>query len=116
MVSEKQDEQKLSLGAPPWLEKNRSKSMPFEIASAGEEVPFKDASIFKLRNGNYAVRASYNGVDLGIKKIESNVATLYFSLDRTEDKQRLLTQTLNKSFENVLPKVGVSKEQQLKIG
>lgn len=116
MVLEKVDEQKLALGEPPLLEKDRSKSMPFEIASTSEEVPFKDASIFKLRNGNYAVRASYNGVDLGIKKIESNVATLYFSLDRTEDKQRLLTQTLNKSFENVLPKVGVSKEQQLKIG
>ena len=116
MVLEKIDEQKLALGEPPLLEKNRSKSMPFEIASTGEEVPFKDASIFKLRNGNYAVRASYNGVDLGIKKIESNVATLYFSLDRTEDKQRLLTQTLNKSFANVLPKVGISKEQQLKIG
>ena len=62
------------------------------------------------------MRASYNGVDIGIKKIESNVTTLYFSLDRTEDKQRLLTQTLNKSFANVLPKVGISKEQQLKIG
>ena len=116
MVLEKIDEQKLALGEPPLLEKNRSKSMPFEIASTDEEVPFKDASIFKLRNGNYAVRASYNGVDLGIKKIESNVATLYFSLDRTEDKQRLLTQTLNKNFANVLPKVGISKEQQLKIG
>jgi antirestriction protein ArdC len=115
MVLEKVDEQKLALGEPPLLEKNRSKSMPFEIASTDEEVPFKDASILKLRNGNYAVRASYNGVDLGIKKIESNVATLYFSLDRAEDKQRLLTQTLNKSFANVLPKVGVSKEQPLKI-
>lgn len=116
MVLEKVDEQKLALGEPPLLEKNRSKSMPFEISSTDEEVPFKDASIFKLRNGNYAVRASYNGVDLGIKKIESNVATLYFSLERTEDKQRLLTQTLNKSFLNVLPKIGISKEQPLKIG
>ncbi len=116
MVLEKIDEQKLALGEPPLLEKNRSKSMSFEIASTDEEVPFKDASIFKLKNGNYAVRASYNGVDLGIKKIESNVATLYFSLDRTEDKQRLLTQTLNKNFANVLPKVGVNKEQSLKIG
>lgn len=116
MVLEKIDEQKLALDEPPLLEKNRSKSMSFEIASTDEEVPFKDASIFKLRNGSYAVRASYNGVDLGIKKIESNVATLYFSLERTEDKQRLLTQTLNKSFANVLPKVGISKEQQLKIG
>ena len=116
MVLEKIDEQKLALGEPPLLEKNRSKSMSFEIASTDEEVPFKDASIFKLKNGNYAVRASYNGVDLGIKKIESNVATLYFSLDRTEDKQRLLTQTLNKNFANVLPKIGISKEQPLKIG
>lgn len=116
MVLEKVDEQKLALGEPPLLEKNRSKSMPFEIASAGEEVPFKDASIFKLKNGKYAVRAYYNGVDLGIKKIESNVATLYFSLDRAEDKQRLLTQTLSKSFANVLPKVEISKEQPLRLG
>jgi len=116
MVLEKVDEQKLALGEPAMLEKNRSKNMPFEMVVATEEVPFKDASLFKLKNGNYAVRATYNGADLEMKQIDSNVANLYFSLDKKEDKQRLLTQTLNKSYADLLPKMGEKQEQQLKIG
>ena len=116
MVLEKVDEQKLALGEPPLLEKNRSKSMPFEMVATGEEVPFKDASLFKLKNGNYAFRASYNGTDLGMKQIDSNVANLYFSLDKMEDRQRFLIQTLNKSYADILPKIEEKKEQQLKIG
>jgi len=116
MVLEKVDEQKLALGEPAMLEKNRSKNMPFEMVVATEEVPFKDASLFKLKNGNYAVRATYNGADLEMKQIDSNVANLYFSLDKMEDKQRFLTQTLNKSYADILPKIGEKKEQQLKIG
>jgi antirestriction protein ArdC len=116
MVLEKVDEQKLALGEPAMLEKNRSKSMPFEMVVTAEEAPFKDASIFKLKNGSYAVRATYNGADLEMKQIEANVANLYFSLDKKEDKQRLLRQTLNKSYADLLPKMGEKQEQQLKIG
>jgi antirestriction protein ArdC len=116
MVLEKVDEQKLTLGEPAMLEKNRSKNMPFEMVAATEEAPFKDASLFKLKNGNYAVRASYNGTDLGMKQIDSNVANLYFSLDKMEDKQRFLTQALNKSYADILPKIGEKQERQLKIG
>ena len=116
MVLEKVDEQKLALGEPAMLEKNRSKSMPFEMVVTAEEAPFKDASIFKLKNGSYAVRATYNGADLGMKQIEADVANLYFSLDKKEDKQSLLRQTLNKSYADLLPKMGEKQEQQLKIG
>jgi hypothetical protein len=51
-----------------------------------------------------------------MKQIEADVANLYFSLDKKEDKQRLLTQTLNKSYADLLPKMGEKQEQQLKIG
>jgi 5-formyltetrahydrofolate cyclo-ligase len=60
--------------------------------------------------------ATYNSADLGMKQIEADVANLYFSLDKKEDKQRLLRQTLNKSYADLLPKMGEKQEQQLKIG
>ena len=60
------DAQRLALGEQPYLVRND----PLQPMNPNEEVPFKNAAIIKTRSGDYAIRASYDGVDLGMKLIE----------------------------------------------
>ena len=46
-----------------------AKNDPLAPVSADEEMPFKNAAIVKTRSGDYAIRASYDGVELGLKKV-----------------------------------------------
>ena len=55
-----------------------TKNDPFAPLGEGEEVPFKNAAIVKTRNGDYAIRASYDGVELGLKKVSKDTAKTYF--------------------------------------
>ena len=55
------ERQRLALGEQPYLAKND----PFTPLDAGEEVPFQNAAIVQTRSGDYAIRASYDGVELG---------------------------------------------------
>ncbi len=64
------DNLRLALGEQPYLAKND----PLRPMDPNEEVPFKNAAIFKTRSGDYAIRATYDGVDLGIKPIEKSTA------------------------------------------
>ncbi len=57
------DKQRLALGEQPYLAKND----PLVPLGPDEEVPFKNAAIVKTRSGGYAIRASYDGVELGLK-------------------------------------------------
>ena len=65
----------------------------------GEEVPFKNAAIVKTRNGDYAIRASYDGVELGLKKVSKDTAKTYFQLTDYKDKAAFLNMTAHKTFE-----------------
>ena len=80
MILQKIDEQKIALGEQPILSANMSKvdlnanrdvakqdwKQPSDIALSAK---FDDAAIIKKMDGGYAVRASFEGKDLGMKNI-----------------------------------------------
>ena len=98
MVLEEVDKQKMALGEEPLLDKNRNLSTDIPK----DKVVFENASIIKQNDGDYAVRASFQGQDLGLKPIDRNVGILYFSLSEETEKARLLSHTLEKSFGDVV--------------
>ena len=65
MILDHVDRQRLALNEQPYLAKND----PFVPLDPNEEVPFRNAAIVKTRGGDYAIRASYDGVELGLKKV-----------------------------------------------
>ena len=86
--------QRLALNDQPYLTKND----PFAPLGEGEEVPFKNAAIVKTRNGDYAIRDSYDGVELGLKKVSKDTAKTYFQLPDYKDKAAFLNMTARKTF------------------
>lgn len=101
------DNQRLALGEQPYLAKND----PWLPADPNEEVPFKNAAIFKTRSGDYAIRATYDGVDLGMKPIEKSTAKTYFQLTDMKDKDAFLVMTARKQYESEIAGLGKSKEK-----
>ena len=92
------DKQRLALGEQPYLAKND----PLAPLDAGEEVPFKNAAIVKTRSGDYAIRASYDGVELGLKKVSKDTAKTFFQLTDMKDKAAFLNMTARKTYGPVL--------------
>ena len=88
------DKQRLALGEQPYLAKND----PLAPLDAGEEVPFKNAAIVKTRSGDYAIRASYDGVELGLKKVSKDTAKTFFQLTDMKDKAACLNMTARKTY------------------
>ena len=95
LILDQVDKQRLALNEQPYLTKND----PFAPLGEGEEVPFKNAAIVKTRNGDYAIRASYDGVELGLKKVLKDTAKTYFQLTDYKDKAAFLNMTAHKTFE-----------------
>ena len=93
MVLEEVDRQKMALGEQPLLDKNRVLTV-----SNQQEAVIENAAIIKQNSGGYAVRATVNGVDLGMKPVERATALLYFSLTDKLEKDRLLSHTLQKTY------------------
>ena len=88
------DKQRLALGEQPYLAKND----PLAPLDAGEEVPFKNAAIVKTRSGDYAIRASYDGVELGLEKVSKDTAKTFFQLTDMKDKAAFLNMTARKTY------------------
>ena len=88
------DKQRLALGEQLYLAKND----PLAPLDAGEEVPFKNAAIVKTRSGDYAIRASYDGVELGLKKVSKDTAKTFFQLTDMKDKAAFLNMTARKTY------------------
>ena len=101
------DNQRLALGEQPYLAKND----PWLPSDPNEEVPFRNAAIFKTRSGDYAIRASYDGVDLGRKPIEKSTARTYFQLTDVKDKESFLNMTARKQYESEIAGIGRSVEK-----
>jgi antirestriction protein ArdC len=96
MILDRVDAQRISLGEQPYLAKND----PWVPAPEDEICPFKNASIVKTRSGDFAIRASYNGVDLGMKPIERSTARIYFQLTDRREKDIFLGSTIRKHYES----------------
>lgn len=88
------DKQRLALGKQPYLTKND----PFKPLGEDESVPFKNTAIVKTRGGDYAIRASYDGVELGLKPVTKNTAKTYFQLTDMKDKAAFLHLTAKKVY------------------
>lgn len=95
MILDHVDKQRLALGEQPYLAKND----PFQPLDPNEEIPFKNAAIVKTRSGDYAIRASYDGVELGLKKVTKDTARTYFQLTDMKDKNAFLHMTARKTYE-----------------
>lgn len=111
MVLEEVDRQKIALGEEPLLDKNRNLSAD----APKDKIVFENASIIKQNDGDYAVRASYLGQDLGFKPIDRNVGILYFSLSEEAEKARLLSHTLEKSYGDIILSQGQRRSHGMKI-
>lgn len=107
MILDHIDNQRLALGEQPYLAKND----PYRPMDPNEEVPFKNAAIFKTRSGDYAIRASYDGVDLGMKPIEKSTARTYFQLTDMKDKDAFLAMTARKHYGSEIADIGKSREK-----
>lgn len=99
------DKQRLALGEQPYLAKND----PFTPMDPSEEVPFKNAAIIKTRSGDYAIRVSYDGVELGLKKVTKDTAKTFFQLTDQKDKTAFLNMTARKTYE---PELTVIRRNQ----
>lgn len=101
------DRQRLALGEQPYLAKND----PFKPLDEGEEIPFKNAAIVKTRSGDYAIRASYDGVELGLKPVTKNTAKTFFQLTDLKDKTAFLHLTAKKAYEPELSRMSLARKQ-----
>lgn len=96
MILDRVDAQRIALGERPYLTKND----PSTAAPDDEICPFRDASIVKTRDGGFAIRASYNGVDLGMKPVERSTARMYFQLTDRREKDIFIGKTIRKHYES----------------
>lgn len=105
------DKQRLALGEQPYLAKND----PWLPPDPNEEIPFKNAAILKTRSGDYMIRASYDGVDLGMKPIEKSTAKTYFQLTDVKDKESFLYMTARKHYLSEIEGIGKSVSKTLSL-
>ena len=69
-------------------------SLPFELSPLNvglqSKAEFENASVFKMRNGEYAIRASLSGNELENKIISAKVASQFLALPYGEEKDATL--------------------------
>ena len=92
MVLEAVDKQRIALGEKPILQKGDSKQ------DVLDDIAFDNGAIIKMKSGEYAVRASYQGTELGMKPIDRETGARYFTLPDGKEKQSLLAQTLSSRY------------------
>ena len=112
MILDRIDSQRLALGEQPYLAKND----PLRPLGPDEEVPFRNASIVKTRSGGYAIRASYGGVELGLKPVTKGTAMTYFRLTGMKDKAAFLDMTARKIYEPDIAVLGRTQKAGVKMG
>lgn len=108
MVLEAVDRQKVALGEEPILGKDKESRQ--EAA-----VVFEDGAIIKKKDGDFAVRASYQGVELGIRPIDREIGARYFLLPEGKEKQQLLSSALNSSYAADVRSLGERRTNKLRI-
>lgn len=112
MILDRVDRQRLALNEQPYLAKND----PFAPLDAGEEVPFKNAAIVKTRSGGYAIRATFDGTDLGLKEVSKSTAKTYFQLTDLKDKTAFLNMTARKTYEPELIRIQSKQHVGTRMG
>lgn len=77
-------------------------------------INFRDASVYKLKSGEYAVRVSIDGVEMGSKLISTKEALHYLSLPKGEEKDITLRTMLIKAYWNDLSGIKAERGTSLK--
>jgi antirestriction protein ArdC len=122
MIIGKIDEQKIALGETPILTENQAKAgvsaaishgkrewqQPHDIALSAK---FDSASIYKRMDGGYAVRASFEGQDLGSKPISRITGIRYEMMPTGEVKDQMLHDTVARKFAGEVREIREQKQQ-----
>ena len=120
MILEKIDEQKIALGERPILSSNMSKvdlqaniakqewQQPHDIALSAK---FDSASIYKRMDGGYAVRATFEGQDLGMKPISKITGIRYEMMPTGALKDQMLHDTVARKFAGEVREIREQKQQ-----
>ena len=120
MILEKIDEQKIALGERPILSANMSKEdlqaniakqewqQPHDIALSAK---FDSASIYKRMDGGYAVRATFEGQDLGMKPISKITGIRYEMMPTGALKDQMLHDTVARKFAGEVREIREQKQQ-----
>ena len=125
MILQKIDEQKIALGEQPILSANMSKvdlnanrdvakqdwKQPSDIALSAK---FDDAAIIKKMDGGYAVRASFEGKDLGMKNIPKIDGVRYELMPAGAVKEQMLHDTVARKFVNEVREIRKQQAEQHK--
>ena len=109
MVLEAVDKQRIALGEKPILQKGNSKQ------DALDDIAFDNGAIIKMKSGEYAVRASYQGTELGMKPIDRETGARYFTLPDGKEKQSLLAQTLSSRYMQDIRNLGQRQSQSVRM-
>ena len=109
MVLEAVDKQRIALGEKPILQKGDSKQ------DALDDIAFDNGAIIKMKSGEYAVRASYQGTELGMKPIDRETGARYFTLPDGKEKQSLLAQTLSSRYMQDIRSLGQRQSQSVRM-
>ena len=109
MVLEAVDKQRIALGEKPILQKGESKQ------DALDDIAFDNGAIIKMKSGEYAVRASYQGTELGMKPIDRETGARYFTLPDGKEKQSLLAQTLSSRYMQDVRNLGQRQSQSVRM-
>ena len=109
MVLEAVDKQRIALGEKPIIQKGDSKQ------DALDDIAFDNGAIIKMKSGEYAVRASYQGTELGMKPIDRETGARYFTLPDGKEKQSLLAQTLSSRYMQDIRNLGQRQSQSVRM-
>ena len=109
MVLEAVDKQRIALGEKPIIQKGDSKQDPLD------DIAFDNGAIIKMKSGEYAVRASYQGTELGMKPIDRETGARYFTLPDGKEKQSLLAQTLSSRYMQDIRNLGQRQSQSVRM-
>ena len=125
MILPKIDEHKIAPGEQPILSANMSKvdlnanrdvakqdwKQPSDIALSAK---FDDAAIIKKMDGGYAVRASFEGKDLGMKNIPKIDGMRYELMPAGAVKEQILHDTVARKFVNEVREIRKQQAEQHK--
>lgn len=102
MILAEVDKQKVKLDKEKFVQEG-------SVINDSKGNQFADVSVFKMRNGEYAIRASFKGTQLMPKVVSKEEKQAYFSLSNSEDKKQQLERMLLKHYKVEINGIGETK-------
>ena len=102
MILAEVDKQKVKLDKEKFVQEG-------SVIKGSKGNQFADVSVFKMRNGEYAIRASLKGTQLVPKVISKEEKQAYFSLSNSEDKKQQLERMFLKHYKVEINGIGETK-------